>query len=175
MTPYVNTILALAETQLETLRALDTDGTFACLPEGCCDAYDTESYTAWFIATTALIQYLVSGGTLPAWDNVCCQPVCGELPGVSTGIPSPDAVPTASAAGTFAESEIYRGTGTLAAGTATIVAPWVTAGTVIVASYTTASAAGQANISVGTITPATNFVINGEGTNTFSWIAIVPS
>lgn len=68
----------------------------------------------------------------------------------------------------------YRtGSAALIGGTLVIAAPWVTANTILTATYTQASAAGEANISIGTIIPATSFAINGEGANTFNWHAVV--
>lgn len=174
MTPYYNTIAAVYQAQLETLQAIDTEGLYACLDVGCC-GNDTQMFTNLFVINALLAQYGLSG-ELPVWSDICCNPVCGDLAGltslVTPGESSSVAVRTST--GTLTQGRIYFGDGTLAAGTVTIAATWVTAATRITATYSTASAAGQVNISVGTITPATSFVINGEGTNTFHWIAVVP-
>jgi len=194
MTPYFNTISALLKVQQDSLNALDPEGSYECLDVGCC-GNQTDQFTNWFVTTTLLLQYLLSGGTLPTFDGICCQPICGQYDGVSPDIfTSPtftdltvtdnltvgdDTVMTGdlTLGGAFTRASvvqpIYRsGTGTLSGGTLVIAAPWVTANTAIVVSYNTASAAGQANISRGTIIPATSFAVNGEGTNTFTWIAI---
>lgn len=185
MTPYYNPISAIAQAQYESLMAIDTEGLYACLGPICCNSYDTETFTKVFFIQWLLNQYSYTG-TLPVVDEPCClnNIVCGDLAGATPATVGP--------APTFADltvtddfvlgdaftragvvQPIYRsGIGTLALGTATITAAWVTANTAIVVSYNTPSAAGQANISRGTITPGASFVVNGEGTNTFTWMAI---
>lgn len=172
MTPYYNTIAALHQAQIQTLQAIDTEGVFSCLYTGCCGVTDTQVFTNLFIVQGILQQYQLTGA-LPDWDNICCPVVCGDLEGGTTVL-SPTGVTVSTAAGVESDGRFYYGSGTLAAGTLVISAPWVTAGTIINATYTTASAAGQANISRGTIIPGTSFAINGEGTNTFNWTALVP-
>lgn len=201
MTPYYDTIAAIYAAQYETLAAIDTEGLYTCLDVGCC-GNDTQMFTNLFAINAILQQYNLTGA-LPTWDNICCNPVCGDFTG---GTPSGGFGPTPTFTsltagditvtddltvgddtlmtgdlvlnGTFTRNSVvqppYRGaSGTLSGGTLVIAAAWVTANTIINATYTTASAAGQANISVGTITPGVSFVINGEGTNTFNWSAIV--
>ena len=201
MTPYFNTIAAIYAAQYESLAAIDTEGLYTCLNVGCC-GNQTDIFTNLFAINWLLDQYQLTG-SLPVVDNICCQPICGDLTGgtPSGGFgPTPtftsitagdvtvtddltvgdDTVMTGDLAltGLFSRGGVsqppYRtGSDTLSGGTRTVTAAWVTANTIINATYTTASAAGEANISVGTITPGVSFVINGEGTNTFNWHAVV--
>lgn len=189
MSPDINVILTLAAADYDSLEALDTGGLYTCLAPNCCNGFDTEEWGKWEKVKYLLRQYGLTG-ELPVIDSPCCPKICGDVVG---------ATPTAFVSPTFTDLLVtddltvegdfvldglftrdglaqppYRsGTGTLTGGTVTIAAPWVTANTVIVVSYNVASAAGDANVSVGTITPATEFVVNGEGANTFTWIAIV--
>lgn len=205
MTPYYNTIAAIAAAQYESLAGIDTEGVYECLSPICCGAYDTEVFTKLFFINWLLDQYQYTG-TLPVIDAPCClnQFVCGTTltggtPSGGVG-PSPtfttvtagdvvitddltvgdDTTMTGDLAltGLFSRGGVsqppYRtGSAALIGGTLVIAAPWVTANTILNATYTQASAAGEANISIGTIIPATSFAINGEGTNTFNWHAVV--
>jgi hypothetical protein len=201
MLPYYNSLAAIYAAQAETLAILDTEDVYACLTVGCCNLTDNQLWTYLEIINGILLQYALTGA-LPAWDDACCQPICGSFTG---GTPSGGVGPTPTfttvtagdvivtddltvgddtamtgdlvLGGAFTRASvvqpIYRsGVGVLSGGTATVTATWVTANTAIVVSYNTASVAAEANISRGTITPGANFVVNGEGTNTFTWIAI---
>jgi hypothetical protein len=177
MLPDYNTLVATYAANYESLAALDTDGVYACLAPECCLGMDNTQWTNAIFVQFLLTQTLLNGGVLPIIDTPCCPQGCGTITGV---IPDGDdptfdniTADTLTLGGAPSIAQIRRGTGTLAAGTATIAATWVTATTRIVATYTTASAAGQANISIGTKTVGTSFVVNGEGTNTFDWIAVV--
>lgn len=203
MTPYYNPISAIAQARYESLVTIDTEGVYTCLGPICCNSYDTETFTKLLFFEWLLDEYAQSGVLPVVENPCCLNNIiCGMLTGSTptAGGPTPtfttvtagdviitddltvgdDTVMTGDLAltGLFTRGGVsqppYRtGSGTLAGGTLVIAAAWVTANTIINATYTQASAAGEANISIGTITPGVSFAINGEGTNTFNWHAVV--
>lgn len=77
--------------------------------------------------------------------------------------------------GAVAQPVIRSGTGTLAAGAATITGlTWITADTTIQLTYTGTVGASDAPLSRGAIVAGTSFAVTGTGTNTFSWTAFTP-
>lgn len=126
---------------------------------------DAATVTGLLTAGSATVTGLLTAGDVTATDDLIVgddAAITGDL--TLTGLFS---------SGGVSQPPYRTGTGTLAGGTLAIAAAWVTANTILNATYTQASAAGEANISIGTITPGVSFVINGEGTNTFNWHAVV--
>lgn len=203
MTPYYNPLSAIAQAQYQSLAAIDTEGLYTCLDPACCGTYDVEMITRLYFINWLIDQYTYTGVLPVVENPCCLnQIICGVLTGGTptagglsptfTTVTAGDVVITddltvgddttmtgdLALTGLFSRGGVsqppYRtGSAALIGGTLVIAAPWVTANTILNATYTQASAAGEANISIGTIIPATSFAINGEGTNTFNWHAVV--
>jgi hypothetical protein len=232
LTPYYNTIAAIAAAQYESLAAIDTEGVYECLSPICCGAYDTEVFTKLFFINWLLDQYQYTGA-LPVIDAPCClnQFVCGTTltggtPSGGVG-PSPtfttvtagDVIVTddltvgddAAVTGTLTAGDVtvttsltaadvtvsddlvvtddasfggvitYQtvaqpltriGEVTLSGGTLAVVAPWMTADTIIQLTYIGGAVVTESP--AYTRNPGVGFTIFGVGAEVVGWTAHTP-
>jgi hypothetical protein len=182
MTPEISVITAYSTALYEVLSALDTGEAFTCLEPDCCSNFIDIEWTK-LIQIQSILALYNSTGALPTVESPCCPIVCGDVevngtPGSATfpgDVTVGDDLTVTGGlllGGAPEITSIRRGTGTLAGGTLAVAGTWVTATTRIVATYITASPAGDANLSIAK-SAGVGFTVTGEGTHSFDWIAIV--